>query len=92
MKSDRKQRIDVSIFGEDYTLKSSSSPEYMKKVAKVVDDTMNKVSESKPRISLHQIAVLAALNLADDYLRLEEEYSELLEMVEESGESGKGDS
>lgn len=91
MKSDRKHKIDVNIFGETYTLKSSSNPDYMKKVSKVVDDTMNKVSENKPRISLHQIAVLTALNLADEYLRLEEEYSELLEMLENQDDSDKGD-
>ncbi|WP_041367676.1 cell division protein ZapA [Natranaerobius thermophilus] len=91
MRSDRRHRIEVNIFGEEYTLKSSSNPEHMKKVASVVDETMNKIAESKPRISLHQIAVLAALNLADEYLKLEDEHTDLLEMLDEKGETDKGD-
>jgi len=90
MSDDKKLRTKVKIFGEEYTLKSSSSPEYMEKVASIVDKTMKKISENKPRISLHQIAVLAALNLADEYLKLEEEYENLLEMEEEQSESNKG--
>ncbi len=77
-------RKQVKICGEEYTLKSKCSPEYMERVAQLVDDTMKKVSQNKPRLSLHQTAVLAALNLADEYLKLEVEYANLMEMLEET--------
>ncbi|OWZ82870.1 cell division protein ZapA [Natranaerobius trueperi] len=90
MESDKKHRTEVKIFGEHYTLKSSKEPEYMQKVAVTVDETMNHIAENKPRLSLHQIAVLAAVNLADEYLKLEEEYYNLMELVDEEIDSKKG--
>jgi len=82
-------RVLVRIFGEDYTIKSPSDSEYIEKVAQKVDKRMKEIARVKPRLSLHQIAVLAALNLADEYLKLEEEYYSLMEEIETEGYTKK---
>lgn len=68
-----KNRITVSIMGEEYILRGSSSPDEMDRVGRYVDRLMRKLSENNIQMSRHRIAVLAALNLADELLRLKAE-------------------
>ncbi len=82
-------RVLVRIFGEDYTIKSPSDSEYIEKVAQMVDKRMKDIARVKPRMSLHQIAVLAALNLADEYLKLEEDQYSLMADIETEGSTKK---
>ena len=61
----------VNIFGQVYTVKGEADTEYMYELASFVDEKMIKMSEnlgSKKNIS--QIAILAALNIADEYFQL----------------------
>ncbi|MBR7163810.1 MAG: cell division protein ZapA [Clostridia bacterium] len=65
-----KNKLVVKIGGGEYTLASSESREYMLSVSDLVDKKMQQVSCSDPTLSTANIAVLAAVNLADDYIRL----------------------
>lgn len=73
MESDEKNRISVMIMGEEYVLKGTSSPEEMYNVGRYVDRLMRTLAEKNMQMSRHKIAVLTALNLADELLRLKEE-------------------
>lgn len=68
-----KNRVAVYIMGEEYILRGSSSTEEMENVGRYVDNLMRKLSESNHQMSRQRIAVLAALNLADELLRLKQE-------------------
>jgi len=65
-----KQAVQVTILGQQFTLRSGASPE---EVAKVVDFVKEKIGEvaaaSRNNDSLN-IAILALLNLAGTYLRI----------------------
>ncbi|MDI3540468.1 Cell division protein ZapA [Koleobacter methoxysyntrophicus] len=78
-----KNRVKVTINGEEYYMKGSVSPEYMKKIADYVDKKMTKLSESNPYLSFSKIAVLAALNITDELFKLREEFEEFLKLVED---------
>lgn len=73
MESDEKNRISVMIMGEEYVLKGTSSPEEMYNVGRYVDRLMRTLAEKNLQMNRHKIAVLTALNLADELLRLKEE-------------------
>jgi len=60
------------IMGEEYMLRGSSSPEMMLKVGQYVDQLMKKLANNNMQMSKHKIAVLAALNLADELIKLKE--------------------
>jgi cell division protein ZapA len=77
-----KSRVTVMIMGEEYILKGSSTPEQIHKAGQYVDKLMKSLSESNIQMSKHKIAILAALNIADELLKLKEGYHKL------SGESG----
>ena len=61
-----KNILKVKIFGTDYPVKVDAKLEYVQKVAKYVDSKMIQVNAAKPNKPLHQIAIFAALNIADE--------------------------
>ncbi|QJW46153.1 cell division protein ZapA [bacterium BFN5] len=78
-----KNRVTVEIFGEVYALKGDIEAERVMKLAAMVDKRMRTIAKSNSQLSSLKIAVLAALNLADEYLLLEKDYNQLVEMLKE---------
>lgn len=63
-----KNKVTVSIAGQDYTMVSADDENYVRKVAAHVDGQIREVLESG-RLSIANGAVLAAMNIADQYYR-----------------------
>lgn len=82
MSEEQEFRVEVEIFGEYFTLKGDSSQAQMLKVAQYVSNKMKQLSERNPRLSRSQVAVLAALNMADELLKYREEYENMVRMLE----------
>ena len=61
-------RITVNICGEEYTFIAEESPTYMQKVAALVDGQLAAILAGG-RVNRHDAAVLAAVNIADEYLK-----------------------
>ncbi|HEX7056526.1 MAG TPA: cell division protein ZapA [Bacilli bacterium] len=78
MNDAEKTRVTVDIYGMQYRLMGNSSTEYMQKVAGHVNEQMNKIAKGHPRLDLPRIAVLAAVNVADEYFRMKEQWEERL--------------
>ncbi len=78
MDSKEKNRVTVSIMGEEYILRGTSSTDEMDRVGRYVDRLMRKLAESNIQMSRHRVAVLAALNLADELLKLKTENEKTL--------------
>ena len=71
----KKTEIVVNIFGNDYRVISDDlNPERIKEVAAIVDTKMKEIHREFPLPSTTKIAVLACLNLVDDYLRREDQH------------------
>ncbi|CCO07262.1 cell division protein ZapA [Desulforamulus hydrothermalis] len=85
--SDVTNRVEVEIFGEYYTLKGNESPEYMIKVAQIVDKKMYEISQRNTRLSANKLAVLTAVNLVDELLKLQEQYNNLLQMMDPANDN-----
>ncbi len=58
--------VRVEIFDQVYNLRGSD-PEYIIKLAEYVDGKMRAVSEQTSTVDSVRLAVLAALNIADEY-------------------------
>ncbi|MCI2106811.1 MAG: cell division protein ZapA [Intestinimonas sp.] len=71
-----KHKITVTIAGQDYTLVATEDEAYMQKVAQYVDGKIGEVTNGT-KVSLVEGAVLAAVNLTDEYFK-ETEASENL--------------
>jgi cell division protein ZapA (FtsZ GTPase activity inhibitor) len=87
--------LKVKIFGTEYPLKVNADLEYVEKVADYVDIKMAEVQEAKPSRPLHQIAILAALNICDELFQQKNQdkvemvqFKERLELLNEKLELG----
>ena len=58
--------VRVEIFDQAYNLRGSD-PDYISKLAEYVDAKMRAVAEATNTIDTVRLAVLAALNIADEY-------------------------
>ncbi len=75
-------RVEVEIFGEYYTLKGDLSPEEMLLLAQYVNRKMAQLAGRNSQLSRTQTAVLAALNIAEELQKLQEEHDILVKMLE----------
>jgi cell division protein ZapA len=72
-----RNKIEVRIAGKDYTLVGVKSEEYIQKVALYVDKKITEIAKKNNRLSTAMAAVLAALNIGDDYFAVLEEKENL---------------
>lgn len=68
--------LRVSIFNQIYSLRSHSDPEYVLRIARLVDERMRLVASHAPSHDVLKIAVLAALNIADELERLRDQVAQ----------------
>jgi cell division protein ZapA len=62
--------VHVEIFGQSYAVRGGVDPGYVEKLAAHVDAQMREVSRTPGTVDSVRVAVLAALNLADECFRL----------------------
>ncbi len=77
MKETEKIRVKVEIFGIPYTLITDASAIHIRKMAHMVDDLMTKNDQTYPRLEQSKLAVLTAIQIADERLQLEQELQQL---------------
>ncbi|MCL6517804.1 cell division protein ZapA [Alicyclobacillus sp.] len=87
MGTDNQHRIRVTISGQEYTLRGPASEDHLREVAQLVDSVMQRIATANPNLDLRRQAVLAALNIADDLVRLQQEYRELLDLLDQQTRS-----
>jgi cell division protein ZapA len=61
--------IPVEINGQRYPIRSTLDPEYVARLASFVDEKMRAAADSTPTGDSLRLAVLAALNIADELFR-----------------------
>jgi cell division protein ZapA len=67
--------VRINIFDQIYSLRSPKGVEHIRRIASVVDERMRQISAHTTTFELSRIAVLAALNIADE-LQDEEQAAE----------------
>jgi cell division protein ZapA len=70
--ADQTNLVPVEIFGQTYTVRAGADPGYVEGLAGRVDAAMREVSRSGGVVDSMRVAVLAALNIADECQRLQE--------------------
>jgi cell division protein ZapA len=68
--ADKPSLVHVEIFGQSYSVKAGTDPGYVEDLAAHVDQQMREVSRASGAVDSVRIAVLAALNIADECSRL----------------------
>jgi cell division protein ZapA len=68
--ADAPNLVHVEIFGQTYAVRAGADAAYVEQLARYVDEQMREVSRGSGAVDSVRIAVLAALNIADEYFRL----------------------
>jgi len=82
-KSNNTNRVSVEIFNQEYIVKGNENAEYIEMLAAYVDRRMRMIDQRNHSLSIGKVAVLTALNLADELNKLQEDYDELVKVLEE---------
>ncbi len=78
-----KSTIKVVIYGKEYSIRSNEDPDYVAKVARYVDSKMVEVDRSGVSSNPTQAAVLASMNITDEYFGDQKKTEELLSATNE---------
>lgn len=81
---DELKKVSVDIYGHTYTLRATE--ENVAKVIRVgnhVDEMMRKVVAQQPKVDFRDAAVLAAMNISEEYYQLQQDYQNLLNIINE---------
>jgi cell division protein ZapA len=68
--------VHVEIFGQTYAVRAGTDAGYVERLAAFLDEQMKDVSRSSGAVDSLRVAVLTALNLADECFRLRREAEE----------------
>ena len=71
-----KQKVNVRVAGKNYTLVSSDPPDYLRRVASLVDRRLNEM-EIASGLPPQQVLALTCFNLADELMKSRDEISEM---------------
>ncbi len=89
-------QVQITIYGQEYSIKAPADPDYIKSIAEFVDEKMREVQQSfSSTQSSTRIAILAAMNISDELMTLrknsdsgdldaEERLSTLIELIDDS--------
>jgi cell division protein ZapA len=75
--------VTVEILGRSLTLTSAMLPDKLQSVAQMVDEQLRELQRAFPTSSVADLAILAALNLACEYLENQDDYYELQETYQQ---------
>jgi cell division protein ZapA len=77
-----KKALDVTIMGQKFTISSDAEEGYMLKVADYVDVKMQELMRAPKASGKSNVAMLAALNIADEYHRLKDAHDAVMSKLD----------
>jgi len=72
--SNNQEIIRVVIYDQEYNLRGQLDPEYIRKLARYVDEKMRSVAARTQTVDSLRTAILAAMNIADEYHQMAARY------------------
>jgi cell division protein ZapA len=78
--------IRVEIYDQEYCMRGELDAEYIRKLARFLDDKMRSIAERTHTVDSLRVAILAALNIADEYHQLKTRYDAATERVNQKAD------
>ncbi|MGD0915861.1 MAG: cell division protein ZapA [Thermodesulfobacteriota bacterium] len=79
----KKERlVEISVFGQTYTVRTDAEESYIQAVAQYVNEKKEEILQKTKSVSTLNVAILTALNIADDLLREKAKRKALFEEIE----------
>lgn len=81
-----KQTVKVNIYGLEYSIKVDDDMEYVQSVANYVNEIMLEIDKSMSSKTPLKIAILTALNIADELFKKRKEVEDLRNLLNKDSE------
>jgi cell division protein ZapA len=78
----KERLVELRVFGQIYTVRTDADEDHLQEVARYVNEKMEDVLKKTRSVSTLNVAILTALNLADDLLKEMEKRKALFREVE----------
>ena len=75
--------VRVEIYDQEYFMRGELDAEYIRKLAQFLDARMRSIAERTRTVDSLRVAILAALNIADEYHQLKSRYEATTKEVDE---------
>lgn len=73
--------VEVTILGQKFVVKSESEEIYVREVASFVDKKMNEILQKTKSVSNLSVAILSAMNIADEYFNFRRKKDQSVQTV-----------
>ena len=77
------QSIRVVIYDQEYFMRGDLNEEYIQKLARYLDTKMRSIAERTRTVDTVRVAILAALNVVDEYHQLKARHEEVTEHMDQ---------
>jgi len=84
--SDLMEPVKIRILGQEYRLKSEEDHEQVQRIADYVNGKLQEVMETTEGLSERKMAILVALDIANDYFHVLKERDELASKIRQRTE------
>ena len=74
--------VEIKVFGQTFSVKTDAEEDHLQAVAQYVNEKMEEVLKNTRSVSTLNVAILTALNIADDLLKEKEQRKALVKEVE----------
>jgi cell division protein ZapA len=81
-----KKQYHIRVLGEDISVLSDSGDEHVETVVKYVNDKVKEIQNTTKTINTVHVAILAALNIADEYYKVKEIKENICQQMESRSE------
>jgi len=82
-----KKRFDIKILGQELSVSSDSGDEHVANVVRHVISKVEEIGKAAGKTTTLNVAILTALNIADEYFKLKGEKEEIFKQLEGRSEN-----
>jgi len=75
--------VEIQILGQGYTIRTDEDEEYIKSLAKYIDEKLKEIYNAAPNISQARAMVMTAFGITDELFKLRMELQHLDKLIEE---------
>ena len=77
----KEQSVEIKVLGQTFTVKTDAEEAHIQEVARCVNEKIDEILKKTRSVSSLNVAILAALNIADDFLKEKEKRIALLKEI-----------
>ena len=75
--------VEVQILGQSYSIKTDEEEEYIKTLAKYIDEKLKEIYNLVPSITQTKATVMAAFGIADELFKIKMQQENLDKLIDE---------